>query len=254
MILTRRILTIIFPMLVLADLEFFVLYPQKLYTFLAILIILPMLPFFKMVKIREQTGEFFGFLLAPLFFLLAVFLALLFEENLIMRQIIVVLAVFAYAVFLEHLFRFLYLPQKYQPYALENISGALNIITIFLATTGFFNFIHLFSFSHLLIGTAIAVIVLLLSIQTLWVNKIKVGENWRSIVAVTVLIFEILYATYYLPVSPLVVAVLVATFYYCLINFIRHNLLKTLDRAVLKRYFVVGLIVIIATLLSARWA
>ena len=186
-------------------------------------------------------------------FFLSVSLILLFIEGRIFQQVIVIGSVFAYAVFLEHFFRFFFQPKRYQPYALENISGALNLISVFLITTASFNFVILFGVTHWIVSLVVTAVVLLITIQTLWASKIPINKNWLSQLSLTLVIFQILFVSYYLPTSPLVIAILIAIAYYTLINIIRHNLIGTLDRDVLRRYFVIGLVVIVLAFLSARW-
>lgn len=253
MILIKRILTILFPLLVLLNLELFVFYPEKIIVFSIILFGLVTLSIFRLINIKKKFSDFFGLVATPLFFLFSIVLVILFIESFVIRQLVVVGSAFAYAVFLEHIFRFLWQPNRYQPYALENISGALNLITIFLVVVGSFNLIILFAASHWLIILGVALVVMIMTMQTLWSSKLAIRKNWLSQFTLIFIILQLLFISYYLPLEPPIIAILVVTVYYSLINFLRHNLLGTLDREVVRRYFVIDLIVITIIILTARW-
>lgn len=253
MIIIKRVLTVLFPLLVLLNLELFVLYPEKIMIFSIVLLGLVVFSILRLINIKKKFSDFYGFVATPLILLFSAILVILFIESVVIRQLVIIGSVFAYAVFLEHLFRFFWQPNRYQPYALENISGALNLITIFLVVAGAFNMIILFSASHWLIILGVALVVMIITTQTLWSSKLANRKNWLSQFTLIFIILQILFVSYYLPVGPLVIGILVVTVYYSLINFLRHNLLGTLDQRVVKRYFVIDLIIMIITFLTARW-
>jgi hypothetical protein len=147
----------------------------------------------------------------------------------------------------------LYQPVKYQPYALENISAYVNLVSVFFMGASFHSSMIFLGTSGAMSSLFVFIFTLVLVIQMIWINKIVLRGNYLVAIMLSLLVTEIFWATVFLPSSYLVNGLIMAISYYFLVGIFRYWLLNSLDRKVFKRYIIISLSIFIVIALSARW-
>ncbi|MFC1687818.1 hypothetical protein ACFL0L_04535, partial [Patescibacteria group bacterium] len=74
-----------------------------------------------------------------LLFIIAGIFFLIFLEQPVFRHLFVIFVSLIAGLLVQNVYTFVREPHRYQPYALENISGYINLLTLFLLLGGLFN-------------------------------------------------------------------------------------------------------------------
>jgi hypothetical protein len=153
--------------------------------------------------------------------------SLLFLEKAAVKQLLIITATLALALHQEYLFRFLYRPEKYRAYSLENLTGSINLLTFILAALAIFGFIVFMDMTLLLATLLIAVMVFFCYILFLRAAKIELKKNWWFILATGLIILEIFTVLSWLPFNFYLKALLLSTSYYLMADLSRHIITET---------------------------
>ncbi|MFA6272572.1 MAG: hypothetical protein WC693_05735 [Patescibacteria group bacterium] len=253
MIIIRRISSIFSLLAVLALFEILVFNPNW---FLYIILILEAIVVISIIGLawkKIELKEIWQFLIPPVFLIASAYIFIFFVEGVISTQLFIFFVVFLYGVFIENTFLYLYQPVKYQPYALENISAYVNLVSVFFMGASFHSNMVFFGTSGAMSALFVLIFTYVLVIQMIWINKIVLKGNYTVAGMLALLVAEIFWATVFLPSSYLVNGIIIALSYYFLVGIFRYWLLKSLDRKVFKRYIIISVSVFIVVALSARW-
>ena len=252
MVLINKFISILSVIVTFILFELILFFPQ-LFLLNAVLILLVIVLTVLKLNKWKISRESIIFIIIPLLFLGGGLLFLLFLEKSILRHVIIIILNFLYGIYLDNLFIYLYKTDKYQPYALENISSYISIISAFLIYAAFFGFIIFFKAPVWLLGITTFVTTVVLGYQVVCLNKIELNRSWLFILIYGLLIAELFGVVYFLPVSFYVAGVTLTAMFYLMTNLGRYHLLANLNSQVVRRHLIVGSLVLIIVLITARW-
>jgi len=155
--------------------------------------------------------------------------------------------------FTEHLFRFVHLPSTYQPYALEYTSLVLHIASMFFLSTAFYGLQTFLQIPIWFLSVLFLVFSGLLVYETLWVSKIRDSKALRVAVIGSLILTEMFIVFSMLPTSFYVNAAATALVFYMFLGMMRAELLQRLSKEVIRRYVILGFILLLILFVTARW-
>ncbi len=189
----------------------------------------------------------------PALFISSGFAFMLFVEPQWLLVLIAIGVAIFVGLFLEHVFRFVYVPGIYQPYAIEHTSIVLHIVSIYFFSTMFYG-LHTFLLTPVwIIASVFFLLSALFVYETLWVSKVASTTASHIALLGALVLTQLFVATAFLPTSFFVNAAIVAVAFYVFLGVIRASLLQRLSGVALKRYTIAGGIFLIVILLSAKW-
>jgi len=209
--------------------------------------------FFILFYSSIRKKYYWQFLISSVIFSLGILSFIVFIE---LRWIkISIIAVFAvlFGIYFENLYLNNFKPKKYQTYSLQNLSHYLNLISMFLLFSsffGFFIFLQL-TFWQLLLG--VVVVTLVTIYQLMWISHVSINQSWIYMLIITLIIIEGFWVLAFLPTSIYVNGLLLATVYYLTVGLSLNKIINILNKTVIKRYVTIITVVIVITLLSAKW-
>lgn len=197
--------------------------------------------------------DYLNSVVTPLIYFCAVFLFTLFLESMYFKALFPFLVGFLLFVYTQQLCYFRYFDKKYQPNALENLSFYMVILSIFFLSSSFFGF---YIFLHapkvaLLIG--VTLITLILNYQLFWVMKVNFWESWPYNLVLTLAVFEFFFVLTFLPTSFAVNGAMLAILYYFTLGLLRYHFIDRLDIRKIKRYLIIGGLMLMIVAFTARW-
>lgn len=252
MLLLKRLVPIVTPLCLTLMYESLLWYPEYiLYFWLGMLLIIASSLIF--ISKKELGIVRISFLISLLFFNSGAYYFIFFISGELIRQIIIAAALIFNLITLTQIFYYYFRTEKYQVNALQNISSYLNLISVFNLTGAFFSLIVYLTWPAWLLSIFVFVVITVLSLQTMWVNKIQFKSAWRFSVISGLVGFEIFWATSFLPSSFLVNALIITVVYYAMVNLGRYYYIEKLNKSVVIRYLVISASVLLLTVATARW-
>ena len=251
---TNRLIPIIAPALILAGLELFFLKPQFVYFIFIFLVLVIIGATWKIIgKSLVNIEARWLYLLTPLSFLTSGVFFLMFLERPWARHLLALsLAIFC-GVFLENIFVYIYEHAKYQINSLENVSNYLNLASMFLFNSSLFGFSVFLNIALWKLSLISFVITFALTFQTIWINKINIRAAPIQISVICLVLFELFWAVSFLPTAFYVNGLIIAISFYLMNNLMRLHLLDSLNKKVIRRYFILCSLIIFFILLTAQW-
>ena len=150
-------------------------------------------------------------------------------------------------------FLFVRQPARYQPYALESLSLALNLAAFFFVGGSVLGYVSLLSLPQWLAASVVFGMSGLMVAETLWVSKVR-GDRLPGLVIVgAALLAETAVALLLLPLSFFVAGAALAVSYYLVVGLIRAHALAACGPAVVRRYAIVALTAVLFIVGTARW-
>jgi len=110
--------------------------PRLIYAAAPLILFLVFLSLWQLTGQKLRNGKLWRFLITPFIFIAGSLLVLSFLEGFYLRQFLCLIAAVLLGIFLEMIYLWLHARPKYQPHALENISAHLNLLTVFLISSG----------------------------------------------------------------------------------------------------------------------
>lgn len=207
----------------------------------------------RLLEWEVRQASFWMFLLGPLLFLASAIFALFFLESIIVSWIVVVLVVSVLGFFSEQLFQYLHTPSTYQPYALEHFSLNITVLTVFFLSASLLGLRVFLQIPLLLLFFVLFFCLFFLFMQTFWLSKIEGATlRWYAF-SCALLVTEVCAAITLLPIGFWIGAALVMVVAYMLVGLVRARWLKKLSHTVIRRYVIVGSLLLLFILLTARW-
>lgn len=239
------------PVLIFLLLEYFIYNFSNIhYVFLAILVLL----FFsvKNIKIRGDLEiNPYVFLIFPVLLEISFIAYLMMEPDYLKPH---------YLIFINTLILFFYFRTLRFYFSGIDKGVSLNNITIFG------NFVLVFFMASSIYGLQsslrvsvwglMAVFVLFLAMivySVMYVNKVKYNIALFYILIVSLVMLELAWSIYFLPVSYKISGLVLAIGYYMIMGLSRHHLVDTLNKRTIKLYLGFGFISIFLVLLTSRW-
>ena len=177
MIIVRRISSIVSLIIVLGFFELLVFKPDWFFFIILFLEATVALTIIGLAWKKIELHEIWQFLIPPIFLAGAAYVILFFVEGMLYTQLFIVFVLFLLWNFIENIFLFLYQPVKYQPYALENISAYVNLVTVFCMGASFHSSMLFLGTSGAISAILVFIVTYVLILQMLWINKIVIKGN-----------------------------------------------------------------------------
>ncbi len=252
MILIRRSIPIIASLIISVFLELLIIYPEYLLYFWLGLLATIALSLLAISK-KELWLVRASFFISLLLFNSGMYFFLFFLSGETIRQTIIMATVFLNIVAWTQIFYYYFRTSKYQVNSLQNITNYLNLISFFTLTSVAFSLILYLAWPSWLISLGVFVVAAILTLQSMWVNKIELVKSWRFALVSGLINSEIFWAECFLPSSFLVNALIVTVAYYSIVNIGRYYFLDRLTKPVIVRYLIIGICVLVLTVVTARW-
>ena len=137
--------------------------------------------------------------------------------------------------------------------SLNNITIFGNFILVFFIASSVYG---LQSFLRVPVWILMIIFVLFLALivySVMYINKIKQNVALFYILIVCLVMLELSWSIYFLPVSYKISGLVLAIGYYMIMGLSRHHLMDTLKPRTVKLYFGFGFVSIILILLTSRW-
>jgi len=179
--------------------------------------------------------------------------SLLFIENTIVKHLLIILSSLTLLLYAEYLFLFIYSPEKYKAYSLENLNNFVNLYNFLLLSIAIFALIVFMNFSvwmSMLGILVLSVISFLLSFKS---SKIELMPTKVVITVSTILILELFLVLNWLPFSFYLKAIMLTSFYYLINGIFRLKLTESLNKKMALKFVFVCLAVWFISFLTARW-
>lgn len=190
---------------------------------------------------------------APILFFVSSTLFFLFLEQPASRLFLAIIAGTLVTFYTEQIFLFTHLPRLYQPYALQNLTGMLFVLSMFFFVTGS-QAVILFLRAPI---SVFAILFLLLSFAYLsmayWMAKITREDGQLFALIGATLLAQLFFVVSYLPTLFFVNGALIAVCGYVYLGVTRARILRQLQPRLLRRYIGIGTIVFVAIVLTAQW-
>ncbi|MDP3964667.1 MAG: hypothetical protein Q8Q20_03370 [bacterium] len=252
MILQSRILVFLAPLLIGGIMEFALVYPDKVFPFFSLLCMLGVVVFSVITK-RPRQSEQFIFFLNALLFNISALAFIYFIQGELYRHIIIAGVTALNVIYLHHLFNYHFRTDRYQLNALQNVSSYINLSSAFTGSAVLFSLIIYLAWPAWTTTIILWALATLLSFQTTWMHKIKFSTSMYFALISGLVLTEVYWVVSFLPSSFLVNALIVTVVYYAMVNIGRYYLSGRIHRAVIIRYFVISVTVLVLTVVTARW-
>ncbi|MBU0649046.1 hypothetical protein KJ969_03025 [Patescibacteria group bacterium] len=202
---------------------------------------------------QQFDTEILKYFLTPFLLFWSVFLFFLFLENPFARLGVALVSSFLITVYLDQLFFYRFMYERYQAKALENLSLYLAIIITFFVSSSLFGFYIFLHAPRSLLLVGILALNIALNYYIFWILRINFWESLPFIAVLSLASFETFYVMTFLPTSFAVNGAIMAVLYYFALGMIRYHFLQRLEFAVIRRHLVIGLIILISVVATARW-
>lgn len=249
----NRIIPFLVPVFVFVMTEQILLAPKQLYWLLAAVLLVCTLSIWQLTGQRVSSVKFWRFLITPLLFTAGGILYLIFLEDPFYKQLFLLVYTLMIWIFLEVIYmRFNFRP-KYQVHSLENIFTHLDIVALFLISSGLFSLIVFLNFDFWISFGIFSLVCLLLTYQLVWTADAILATAWPHAIVITLATAEMFLAISFLPTSIYVNGLLVTLTYYLISGLSRNALLGHLQYRVVRRYVAVSVLAAIIVLATAKW-
>ncbi len=253
MILINRFIPFLSALAIFISFELLFIKPRIVWGILVVIFFIIFISTWKLVNRSLLDKEFWGFFITPFLFVEASIFLSLFLEHFFLEQFLVLAVTGLHWYLFENIFNFYYKQHSYQPYAIENIFSYLNLMIVFLVSTSFFGIVIFLDYSIWFLSFFILLLGLLVGYQTIWVSKITLEKSRPTILILGLILAETFWVINYLPSSHFVNGLIVTVIFYVIINLTRYYFLKNLSKDVVRRHLIIGSIVLLLTLVTARW-
>ncbi|MFA6098563.1 MAG: hypothetical protein WCV50_02215 [Patescibacteria group bacterium] len=202
---------------------------------------------------KFKSKLFWNFLSTPLFLVAGsqVFFTLI--DSIVIQQVFIFLIGILFFLVLKNLFKFLNQDKSYQPYALENLYGYINMVILFLFYASFFGLSLFMNWPSWLFSIVVFVISGFLYMRTLWSYKIEWRKSKFFILLVGVLMSESYFVFSFLPTSFLFNGLFLAIIYYLVMNLSRDFLRNNLNKQNIRTYIIISATLGVFLLATAKW-
>lgn len=197
--------------------------------------------------------ELLNYLITPLLLLFGATAFLVFINDILIYRLLAGGVAAILFLFLENVFVYLYYPHKYILSSLENVSAYSNLLTAFFVNSAYYGLVVFLHMQSKWMFIVVLIINIILFLQTLLINHLKIQVTWFALVVVGVVLGELVWVLQYLTWSYLVKGAFLAFSYYLLSNMFRYYFLQSLNKTVLYRHIFISLGMTLLVLGSALW-
>lgn len=239
------------PFLIFLILEFFVYtFTNINYVFFAIILLV--IFSVKNIRIRDDLNiKWYLFLIYPILLEISFLAYILMEPDYLRpHYLIIVNSVILYFYFRTLRFYFSGIDKGV---SLNNITIFGNFVLIFFLSSSMYGLHSSLRISVWLLMAVFTVFLALLVYFVMYINKIKLNIALFYILVVCLVMLELAWSIYFLPVSYKVSGLILAIGYYMIMGLSRHHLVDTLREQTVRLYLGFGFLSIILILLTSRW-
>lgn len=253
MIVARRIIPFITPLIVLLSYVAMYLYPEQWYVPSVIGLVLVLVSVSFLLQWHVFHKDFF-LAAYPLFlFLVGVTGFAIFLVNTFTQVTAMIGATILVAIYLESIFIYHYQPQQSTNLTYSHLSYLVAVLSVF--------FLASFGFALGLIGYASPVLLSILAFFLIGLYLLhmllsyKIWESYRivTIAAVSALCAQLIWILQYLPTAYYVNGAIVVSVFYLLSSFMQLDFREILDARAIRTYGGIAVIILLLTMLSATW-
>ncbi|MBI4426501.1 MAG: hypothetical protein HY567_02895 [Candidatus Kerfeldbacteria bacterium] len=169
------------------------------------------------------------------------------------RAFVVGVAGLSVWIYAEEVYRYSYDPITYQPHALEHLAGYLNILSLAGGMAAIFALRIFLDVRLMVLLPAAFAFAIMVSASAFAVHPLSRQSLWSTVAVCGVLLTELTWAAHYLPATYWVDSLLVTIPFYVVLHLVRHELNRTLNRQIIRRYATVGALALAAVVVTAQW-
>lgn len=195
--------------------------------------------------------EFWHYLSSPLIFTWSAILLLLFFENIYFKHFFIFGAGVYIVFYFENLFYYLVMRGNETQISFLRMTNIMNVVSVFFLASGFYGIktflqvpIWVLTFIFFIFSSG-------LMYTSLWIIKQKFKEIVWEVVIVALLISQVFLFINFLPIGFYASGTLVGVLFYILSGIVTNHLRE--NKIPYKRYLIVGAILILLVVLTARW-
>jgi len=200
-----------------------------------------------------RSFQFWHLLGTPVLFILTSFGPFMLLEDNWLKMGLVLLVIAAVFLFVEHIFSFLHLPTRYQPFTLEYLSQLLHTLSVFFFSVLAFGLILFLQIPLWFLSILFFLCLFFIVYGTLWVGKIEAIRARPYAFVGALLTTEIFAALSFLPTGFYSNAAFIALCVYVFLGLSRAHALHKLSKDVLKRYVGVFILLVLIIILTSQW-
>lgn len=207
-------------------------------------------------SLTSESGlrhTFWQFVWTPLVFIGSGFFFYLFIDDPLVRWLFIGGLLTVYMLILKNIFSFIHHAEQYQPYALENIYGYVNMLSLFLFTASAYGASVLLGWTFWPLALATGVLASFLYMRTLWSHKIPWEHGKLFIMVLGIVTAELAYIVSLLPTAFVMNALLLVSVYYVLMNTTKDYLKATLNPRSVRTYVLISAATVVIALLTTKW-
>ncbi|MDD5039751.1 MAG: hypothetical protein PHY34_01245 [Patescibacteria group bacterium] len=233
--------------------EIWILAPKLTYEITAAAVLVTFIALYVLAGQKLFSVTLWNNLPTPLAFIISMCSFFLLIDHPVVQHIYIAGSIILYGLALNNIFAFLYHTEKYQPYALENIYGYLNLVSVFLFIGTFYGISLLFGVPFVYCIIPIGILASFIFARTLWSYKIPWRVGRLHIFVVGLLTAETAFAVSQLPTSYVFNAFIVSIVYYLAVNISKDQLRDTVSFKRVRLYFIVGGIALALAAVTTKW-
>ena len=207
----------------------------------------------RLLKFEMQGFSFWFFLGTASIFFLSTFGILFLFENMAASIVVALISTALLTLFTEFVFLYTHLPSTYQPFSLEYLTLLLNLLSIFFFTC--FGFA-----SRLLMQSPLYVLAIFFFLVSfflvygmLWVSKAETRHVRFYAFFGAILFTELFIAITFFPTGFYTNAAFMTIFAYVFLGVSRAHAIRKLTKAVVRRYLITSLLLLLFIGLSSQW-
>lgn len=247
-----RISPILIPAVYFFLLRALSLHVHQWYVWLLIILLLNLLCFAFLAQKLKRKRVWFILLYSWIFSVLGFGYTLLLSSQIAIYTFITVWSVI-YLVYLESVFNYFYRTKKLYLIELKNITAYTGLLMFFLLVFSLTSAFIFFGFAWWLVLLICFLVTTLLLFDRFLIFGFDHKTNFGHTMVVALVLTEVLAALLWWTASAYVIAIIMSTGYYLLNSLTVLSATDKLSKKTILRYIIVAVIVLILTLVTAKW-
>ncbi|MFH1405021.1 MAG: hypothetical protein ABIH21_02900 [Patescibacteria group bacterium] len=253
MMILHRITPFIIGIVAAIGFALFFKYTSFYYLWMIITLVVEVVLFAHLTKLnigKRETLVLFGI---PIVFMLSGFVMAFFLQSLLIKILFVAVVSLLVFFFSEHIFYYLYLPSKYKAYAIEYVTLLIQVLCVFFISVAGFG-VRLFLVAPVwLLALVFIILILFIIYSVMWVSKFNEFESYFYSIVGSLILTELFISIIYLPSGFFTNAAILTLCFYLFIGLIRAQLIDQLSKIVIRRYLLIGLIMLLGICVTSKW-
>ena len=249
----NRRLPLALAVFVVVLLEQLLAFPRSIQWIAPVLIVSTFFTVWQLSERKIRRIFFWETLLLPGLLVTGALLFIIFLEAHLTRHFVIFILGLLLWLFLEAVYLRQYDRPRYQPHALENISSHLSVAAAFFWYTGLYRLNIYFQMADWLVSILAGVVGCALLYQLLWTADIPSRAGRASIALLGIMLAELALVLSTLPTSVYVNGTVLTACFYTMSGIIRNWLHGIQEAKVMRRYVLLGGLIALVILLTAKW-